>query len=178
MAKKVEFKKWHLVVLVLLVVLTVVAKFFGYYWPHVTVKLSDAKFNVLVADTNKHKLKGLSGVDNMGEYGGMVFVFGDSGIYTMVMRDMKFALDIVWLKSAENNRCFVGSFFRQLFFGLRPPCQAQVVEIAPQAAPEAGVDETALTRYFTTKASNLVLELPSGYALSHGLKIGDVIEFK
>ena len=70
----------------------------------------------------------------------------------MVMRDMHFPLDIIWL---DGNK---------------------IIDIAPNLPPEPGLAEEQLTIYRSRAASTLVLELPAGFMERTSLKIGDVIE--
>lgn len=125
-----------------------------FYSPKAVVRLGGREFKVLVADTPARMFRGWSDRLSMGKYGGMLFVFGEDGRHAMVMRDMYFPLDIVWLKDGE------------------------VLDIAPDVPPERGVPEARLTPYFSRLPSDTVLELPAGFAAETGLKIGDKMEIK
>lgn len=146
------FKTWHLVLLILVIVIAFGYKIYGSLWTKATVKIGGQEIHVLVADTYNHRLKGWSDRKDMGKYGGMLFVFPDRGQHAMVMRDMHFPLDIIWL---DGNK---------------------VVDIAPNLPPEPGLPEAQLTVYMARSASTLVLELPAGFKEKTGLKIGDIIE--
>jgi len=146
------FKTWHLVLLILVVVISIGHKIYSSLWPKETVKIGGQEVRVLVADNYQHRLKGWSGRKDMGKYGGMLFVFPDRADHAMVMRDMYFPLDIIWL---DGNK---------------------VVDIAPNLPPEPGIPEEQLTIYRARAASTMVLELPAGFKERTGLKIGDFIE--
>lgn len=148
----VKTKKWHLALLAFIVIFSLGYKAYSTYWPRYDVRLGGAEFRVLVADTQSHRISGWSGRHDMGEYGGMLFVFAESGPHAMVMRDMLFPLDIVW------------------FNGLT------IVDMAPNLPPDAAKTEKELTPYFARLPSSLVLELPAGFIRAHGLKIGDRID--
>lgn len=146
------FKTWHLVFILLVIVISVGYKIYGSLWTKATIKIGGREARVLVADTYNHRLKGWSDRKDMGQYGGMLFVFPDRGQHAMVMRDMRFPLDIVWL---DGNK---------------------VIDIAPNLPPEPGILEEELTVYRARAASTLVLELPAGFKEQTGLKIGDEVE--
>lgn len=146
------FKTWHLILLVALVLIAVGHRIYGSLWVKGTVTIAGKDVRVLIADTYKHRLQGWSGKKDMGKYGGMLFVFPDAGRHAMVMRDMYFPLDIVWINGET------------------------VVDIAPNLPPEAGVAEEDLVIYQARTTSTLVLELPAGFMAQTGLKIGDKVQ--
>lgn len=149
----VETKKWHLVLAAVVVLAAIAFEIYGSLWTKRTVRLGGETFSVLVADTQNHRIAGLSHHKDMGENnGGMLFVFPESSQHTMVMRDMLFPLDIIWF----NGRT--------------------IVDMAPNLPPEPGRSEAELTPYFARLPSTLVLEVPSGFIKAHRLKIGDQIE--
>ena len=152
MKESKPFKTWHLVLIILVIAISVGFKIHASLWTKATVKIAGREVRVLVADTYDHRLKGLSDRQDMSQYGGMLFVFPDRGQHIMVMRDMHFSLDIVWL---DGNK---------------------VIDIAPNLLPEPGVPEEQLTLYPARALSTLVLELPAGFKDQTGLKIGDTIE--
>lgn len=152
MREQKPFKAWHLILIILVVVVSIGYKIYGSWWTKTTIKIGGKGVRVLVADTYNHRLKGWSGRKDMGKYGGMLFVFSNRGQHAMVMRDMRFPLDIVWIDGTK------------------------IVEIAPNVPLEIGKSEEELTPYFSSRPSNLVLELPAGFKDRTGLKIGDKIE--
>lgn len=122
-----------------------------YYWPSAEVSLAGQELRVLVAKTPKHQYRGLGMRDDLGEYDGMIFVFPFSKKVGIVMRDMRFPIDIVWLE------------------------RGVVVDIAKNVPIEPGVADRDLRVYYPRDDVNLVLELPAGWADEYGLKIGDVM---
>lgn len=50
-----------------------------------------------LADSEDERRQGLSGRTALGADSGMLFVFEDNGRHCMWMKDMRFALDILWL---------------------------------------------------------------------------------
>ena len=145
-------KKWHYIFFAIVVLLFVGLKAYAYYWPKATVNINGRILTVLLADTEQHRIKGWSGKKDMGKYDGMLFVFPEKAQHTMVMRDMNFPLDIIWLDGFT------------------------IVDMAPNLQPEKGRAEEDLTPYFARLSSTLVLELPAGFIKQNSLKIGDRIE--
>lgn len=147
-----QVKRWEWYLLLLMVVLSLGLKIYHARWPKTEVIISSQKFSVLVANTNKHRFQGWSKKKDMGKYGGMLFVFPSRGQHAMVMRDMNFPLDIVWIDGRT------------------------VVDIAPNLQPEPNKTENQLTPYFSRLPANLVLELPAGFLDKNKVKIGDVVQ--
>lgn len=145
-------KTWHVVFLLLLVALAIGYRIYGSLWDKADIKIAGKELHILVADTYAHRLQGWSGKKDMGKYSGMLFVFPNRDRHAMVMRDMYFPLDIVWLDGDK------------------------VVDIAPSLPPEAGVPEEQLTVYQPRVTSTFVLEVSAGFMQQTGLKIGDTME--
>ncbi len=152
MKESKPFKTWHLILLILVIIFAVGYKVYGTFWGKATIKIGGREVAVIVADNYEHRLQGWSDRKDMGNYGGMLFVFPDRGQHAMVMRRMQFPLDIVWL---DGNK---------------------VIDIAPNLPPEPGVSEEQLIVYRSRAASTLVLELPAGFKDQTNLKIGDLVE--
>jgi len=145
-------KKWHLVFFAIVILLAIGLKLYGHYWPKAEVMIKGHILKVLVADTAEHRFRGWSNKKDMGKYDGMLFVFDTKGQHTIVMREMNFPLDIIWLDGFK------------------------IVDMAPSVPPQKGVTETDLVPYFARLPSTLVLELPAGFIVANELKIGDSIE--
>ncbi len=60
------------------------------YTPETCIKLE-------LADTSAKRVAGLSGRPSMGVDQGMLFIFDEPGNHCIWMKDMKFAIDIVWI---------------------------------------------------------------------------------
>ncbi len=154
---------------------------YSFYWPRVQVRLADTVIRVVLADIPKHLFQGWSGVSSMGKLQGMLFLFPTRDDHVMVMRDMQFPLDIVWIDessfSSDPGRCGLQRWtFRHLLSPWRHACRGVVVDIAPRLPPEAGRNESDLTMYQARLPSTMVLELPAGFTTEHGVKVGDVLE--
>lgn len=79
----------------------------------------------------------------------MLFVFPKDGTYSFWMKDMLFAIDIIWLDA-----------------------NARVVFAAEHVVPES------YPAIFTPHtAARYVLELPAGFVAEHHIGVGDVLTF-
>jgi uncharacterized membrane protein (UPF0127 family) len=150
--KPVMFKKWHAVVLALLFVGVMVSYFSNRRLETTVIRVREKNLTVYVARTYKQQFTGWSNRDSMGPVDGMLFPFGLKGRQAMVMRDMRFPIDIVWLDNGV------------------------VVDIAPNAVPEPGVSEANLFLYRPRAEANVVIEFRAGLAQELGLSIGDRVE--
>jgi uncharacterized membrane protein (UPF0127 family) len=66
------------------------------------LKINNKKLKVAVADTDELRYKGLSGLKKLGAYKGMLFIFTEPIRVKMVMRDMNFPLDFIFLDNKWN----------------------------------------------------------------------------
>lgn len=123
-----------------------------YHWSSVFLEINDKKIEVLLAKTYAQQYRGLGKRDDLGIYHGMLFLHSSLDKYGIVMRDMRFSIDVVWVKDGK------------------------VVDIAPNLPLEPGVSENQLRVYRPRKPVNVILELPAGWAEKNGLKIGDTIK--
>ena len=113
------------------------------------VKLAGVVIKVELAKTPAEQELGLSARQDLAENEGMLFIFAESRQHPFWMKDMKFPIDIIWLN--EN---------------------MSIVYIKKDARPESYPKI-----YSHDKDSKYVLEVVSGFAEKHALKIGDKIEF-
>lgn len=59
--------------------------------------LNNKKISLIIADTEEKREKGLGNRDYLPKNKGMLFVFDKPDAYGFWMKDMRFAIDIVWL---------------------------------------------------------------------------------
>ncbi len=150
--EKSSISKFHLFFWAIIIVLFVVLKlYYDFYWPTATVRIKNKDLSVSVANNFKHWEKGLGGRKDLGKYDGMLFVFPTVSQHVFVMRDMRFSIDIVWIKKGV------------------------VVDIAPSLPLEPNSTELQLTPYPARDDSDQVLELPSGTAQTLNLRLGDKV---
>ena len=65
--------------------------------PVYTIYLGDVALNVTVADTESERKLGLSGTVKLNDFEGKLFIFDAPAKYGIWMKDMLFAIDILWL---------------------------------------------------------------------------------
>ncbi len=144
-------KIWHLVLFALIILAAIGTRLYARYWPTGIVRIGGQELKVWVADNDRHRFRGLSDRRDLGGKGGMLFVFPVRSQHTMVMREMNFPLDIVWL---DGNT---------------------IVDIAPNLPPEPGRPESELTPYPGRAPSTKVLELPAGFTATYVVAVGDTV---
>lgn len=176
--KETKIRVWHWIFLIVVVVLVMAAQATRWFWPRLDARVAGRELRLALADTQAHLYRGLGNRPAItGD--GMAFLFGESARHIFVMRDMRFAIDIVWVENFNgDNACYLSKFsWRKLFATYYLGCRAKVVDIAPNVPPEPGKNEKELLKYAPRVPSTMVLELPSGFAENNGLKIGDIVEF-
>jgi uncharacterized membrane protein (UPF0127 family) len=153
MAKKeVLISKWQLLFIGAFFVCFIFLIFWNSRTPQTEfIMLGEESLEVYVAKTLKDTYKGLGGREDLDGKDGMLFLFDFSSKHGIVMRDMLFPIDIVWLDGGR------------------------VVDIAPAVPIEFGVPEYALTSYRPRSDANMVLELPAGWSVQNDLHIGDAL---
>jgi hypothetical protein len=113
----------------------------------VTVTVGDqVSVQAMLADTPTKRSRGLAVRDTLGENEGMYFIFPEAGKPLFWMKDMKFPIDILWIRGDE-----------LVDMTLEVPVPSSKVSL-PQYAPRVMVDR--------------VLEVPAGFAQRHGLRLG------
>ncbi|MDP2648937.1 MAG: DUF192 domain-containing protein [bacterium] len=113
--------------------------------PDVTVQLKGQTVRVAIADTDSSRARGLGGRENLARDEGMLFVFPESGIYGFWMKDMNFAIDILWL-SSDGRIVYM------------------VQNVSPDTYPQDFTPE---------EEARYVLELPAGWASEYNVEMGD-----
>lgn len=98
-----------------------------------------------IADTEQSRIQGLSGRKSIPKNHAMLFVFDESAQHGIWMKDMNFALDIVWLNEYR-----------------------EVIHVERNVTPE-----TFPKIFGPQKPSKYVLEFKAGFASKNGIKIGD-----
>lgn len=116
-----------------------------------TVELGGEVFAVQVVDTEAARAQGLSNTEPLAKNAGMLFVFPKPDRYSFWMKEMKYALDIIWL--ADN----------------------KIVDIAPRVPPPE-TPVSPLPSYAPRLAADRVLEVTAGTAERLNLKIGDAVK--
>ncbi len=102
-----------------------------------------------VTQTARDRVRGLSGRDAIGKADGMLFVFPESGRHGIWMKDMRFAIDIVWV------------------------AEGRIVDMAPRVSYVQTTQELPI--YYPRLPADWVIEVPAGTAEREGWKIGDSV---
>ena len=149
-----QVKRWHLYFFCSVIIIGIGLKVYSYRWPRAVVNIRGEEIKVLVADTADRRFKGWGGEKSMGEWGGMLFVFPSKGSHAVVMRNMEFPLDIIWLDGRT------------------------IVDMAPNVKAEPGISELDLIPYLSRLPSTMVLEMPADFIANFGIKIGDAVDWE
>jgi uncharacterized membrane protein (UPF0127 family) len=104
---------------------------------------------VSIADTESKRELGLGGREGLAINEGMLFIFPSEGTYPFWMKDMRFAIDILWIANDDTIIYIQG-------------------DVVPATYPQTFAPREGLARY--------VLELPAGYAIEHNVKVGDKVQ--
>lgn len=110
------------------------------------------RVGVEIVDTPALRTRGLSGRADLPDGQGMLFLFETAGVQAFWMKDMRFEIDIVWIRDGK------------------------VVGVAPKLPlPKRGV---ALPQYKSPSPCDVVLELRAGAAQRMGLQVGDSVRIE
>ena len=108
-------------------------------------------FDAEIADTLTTRNKGLSGRPSLPPNSAMLFVFGIPGAYGFWMKDMRFPIDIVWMRKGK------------------------IIGFAENVQPEPGKNILRLQSYYPPSAVDRVLEINAGLVKQHGFTVGDAV---
>lgn len=120
-----------------------------------TVTIRNQSFIAEVADSDEKQTKGLSGRENLEENRGMLFVFEKSDLYSFWMKEMKFPIDILFIKNDK-----IVTIHQNV-----PP-------------PKDNVPLYELSLYKPKEEANYVLEINAGLSQKYSFKEGDNVEMK
>lgn len=146
-----KVKKWHWVLIALVVICSFALKFYNTYLPKRSIMIDKVSYDVMLADNPQRRYKGLSNRKDLGKYYGMYFEFERDDIHTIVMRDMNFDIDIIWIDDGK------------------------VVDIVEGAKVEKDVPESQLKRYFSEVIADSVLESRAGFVKEKEVEVGDYV---
>lgn len=105
--------------------------------------------DVEIASTPQARERGLSGRAGLGAGQGMLFIFESDGSWGIWMKNMRFAIDIIWVDSA-----------------------GRVVTIAPAVSPE-----TYPKVFYPSLSARYVLEVPAGFTRTNNVYEGMQMTF-
>ncbi len=113
------------------------------------LRVRDRTFKLQIADSPEKQQLGLGKRESLRPDDGMVFIYTDEAQRCFWMKDMRFAIDIIWLDK-----------------------QKEIVHIGPDIRPE-----TYPKTFCPDKSAQYVVELSSGMAARTGLRAGQPLEF-
>ena len=141
-------KSIFIVVILLVIALLCLAIFFAKTNNNIAkVQIGDVNYSLELVNTDTTRQQGLSGKPNLQPNTGMLFDFKQDGYWQIWMKEMNFAIDILWL----NN-------------------QKQVVGVKTEALPQNYPES-----YGAEQQSQYVIELPAGSVNERNIKIGDTL---
>ncbi|OGY98517.1 MAG: hypothetical protein A3A43_03275 [Candidatus Liptonbacteria bacterium RIFCSPLOWO2_01_FULL_56_20] len=118
-----------------------------------TVAINGYRFAVEVMESPLSRSQGLSGRASLGEGAGMLFLFDTPGKYGFWMKDMNFAIDIIWVSGDR------------------------IVGFEKNVQPEPGRPFSELRIYEPPGTVDKVLEVRAGTVERYGFSVGDAMVF-
>lgn len=117
-----------------------------------SVLIANHQICVEVADTDPKRQQGLSGRERLQENHGMLLVFPQPALHALWMKDMKFALDFLWIRDSR------------------------VVDITLDVSPpKPGTPPNQLKVYSPDEPVDSVLEVNAGTVAALGIATGDAV---
>ena len=116
-------------------------------FPRGMVKVDDVVLEVQIADTEPRRVRGLMFQNQLPYDEGMIFVFNESGVYSLWMLNMQFSLDMIWFDGEGN----VVHIEQEI-----PPCKSATEIMACQSIIPSG-------------QAKYILEVTSGFVQKFGI---------
>ena len=111
------------------------------------IQIGDVMLQVEIADTQEKRVKGLSNRESLQENRGMLFLFEKPGRYGFWMKEMNFAIDIIWIDKNKS-----------------------VIEITKNVDPK-----TFPEVFYPKGAVQYVIEIQAGFTELNEIQLGDKI---
>lgn len=118
-----------------------------YYPETIPLMIADVTVEASVADTLSERIQGLSGTPYLPQNVVKLFVFGTNGSHSIWMKDMNYALDIIWVSE-----------------------EGDIVHIEENVAPETFPDS-----FGSPTPAWYVIEANAGFVEASGTVIGDKV---
>ncbi len=135
--------------IVVFAVLVIAARILFSFLPPHSIEVGTKTYSVEWATTNTQRNRGLSNRASLPENHGMVFLFDRNDEHCFWMKDVHFALDIIWL----NDRKQVTSMYQN---------------VEPETYPQS---------FCSNEDGRFGIELPAGSIEQSGLQVGDPVYF-
>lgn len=117
---------------------------------YTTIELNGQTITAEVRNTPEGRALGLSGHAPLEENEGMLFVFNSEGKHSFWMKDMTFAIDVLWINNGR------------------------VVDLWRDAQPPVAGED--VPRYVPGTPAMYVLEVPAGFTEEHNVRLGDEVK--
>lgn len=114
------------------------------------IVLAGQGIEVEVADTPRKRSLGLSNRTSLEEGAGMLFTYSEEGSRSLWMKDMNFAIDMIWFDSSR-----------------------AIIHIEHDVGPETYPESFA-----SEDPAMYMLEVPAGYARRNGIEIGSRFDWE
>ena len=147
-----KWQKIFVIICVIVVIIIIVINFIGDKRNPSFKKayVGDNLVWVIIAQTPEERKQGLSGIKKLAKDKGMLFILADKQKPVFWMKNMNFALDVVWI---ANNKV------------------VDLTENIPTSL--AGIPDSKIVRFQPKTAVDIVLELNAGWIEEKNVKIGD-----
>lgn len=118
-----------------------------------TATINNHSFNLEITKTQQEKEIGLSAKKKLEQNAGMLFLFEKPGSYPFWMKNMKFPIDIIFIRNGR------------------------IVTIHKNVKPPKNSNENPPT-YNSTEPANTVLEINADLSEKYNFKVGDVVRLE
>ncbi len=123
----------------------------SFFAPHKSIlKIGTLEIQVEIADSEAKRRHGLSDRDTLPDNSGMLFIFDRPQPLYFHMKDMRFGLDMIWIRDGK------------------------VVEISKNIPPPSETNGVIRT-VEPHQLANWTLEVPANFADSHNINVGDTV---
>lgn len=120
-----------------------------------TATLKGSEFKLILANSQKEKEIGLSNTTILDQKKGMLFTYDKPELVGIWMKDMNFAIDVIWMNESR-----------------------EVVHIVENMHPDSYSSDKEAEVYRSETPSKYVLEVNSGVVSETKLRLGDMIELR
>ncbi|OGM29662.1 hypothetical protein A2801_00630 [Candidatus Woesebacteria bacterium RIFCSPHIGHO2_01_FULL_41_10] len=121
--------------------------------PMYSLRIGDTNVKIVLAKTPKEITQGLSGADPLAPNEGMLFIFDKPTQPAFWMKDMRFDLDMIWIREGK---------------------VVDIHENVPSPDPRASL--SSLPLYISKEPADSVLEVSAGFAKTHKIVNGTEVD--
>lgn len=149
MGRRIVFsKRWRYAAIIAAGLVVLSLPFVFQSRPTTTLVSGSREYTLEIVASKAAQTKGLGGRENLAQERGMIFVFEKPDKQCFWMKDMQFAIDIIWLDSAK-----------------------KVTSVVPNVSPDSYP-----MQYCGDATTKYVIELNAGEAKRAGITLGSVLQ--